>query len=110
MNVRLGEYDVSFSGADCVQVEGGGTDCTDPVITIPIERTIPHQNYNPASKLRRNDIALLRLAKMAPYTGEGFNSTTRYCSKPSYSLWPFSAKTGLFRLKAFEWLIIPVST
>ncbi|XP_047519408.1 phenoloxidase-activating enzyme-like isoform X1 [Pieris napi] len=68
INVRLGEYDVSFSGRDCVQVEGGGTDCTDPVVTIPIERTIPHKDYNPSAKLRRNDIALLRLAQMAPYT------------------------------------------
>ncbi|CAK1547621.1 unnamed protein product [Leptosia nina] len=68
INVRLGEYDVRVTGRDCVEVEGGGTDCTDPMLPLPIEATIPHKDYNPSAKLRRNDIALIRLAKLAPYT------------------------------------------
>ncbi|KAI8423514.1 hypothetical protein MSG28_012622 [Choristoneura fumiferana] len=71
-NVRLGEYDTANSGPDCVEVEGGepGTlDCTvDPVI-IPIERVIPHPDYNPRNSLKWNDIAMLRLKHIAPYTG-----------------------------------------
>ncbi|XP_073961108.1 phenoloxidase-activating enzyme-like isoform X2 [Choristoneura fumiferana] len=70
-NVRLGEYDTANSGPDCVEVEGGepGTlDCTvDPVI-IPIERVIPHPDYNPRNSLKWNDIAMLRLKHIAPYT------------------------------------------
>ncbi|VVC93916.1 unnamed protein product [Leptidea sinapis] len=67
-NVRLGEYDVSHDGPDCVDADGGGTDCTDGAMVIAIEKVIPHQLYDPNAKLRRNDIALLRLAEMAPYT------------------------------------------
>ncbi|XP_038218229.1 phenoloxidase-activating enzyme-like isoform X1 [Zerene cesonia] len=68
INVRLGEYDVSHAGPDCTEVEGGGTDCDDGEISIPIEATIPHRDYDPNAKLRRNDIALIRLKTMAPYT------------------------------------------
>ncbi|RVE51742.1 hypothetical protein evm_003545 [Chilo suppressalis] len=65
-NVRLGEYDTKNSGQDCVAVEGGATDCADPVVILPIERTITHQQYSPES--RHNDIGLIRLAQLAPYT------------------------------------------
>ncbi|CAG9792472.1 unnamed protein product [Diatraea saccharalis] len=67
-NVRLGEYDTTNNGQDCVPVEGGtgATDCADPVLIVPIERTIPHQQYSPQT--RRNDIGLIRLAQPAPFT------------------------------------------
>ncbi|KAI8423515.1 hypothetical protein MSG28_012622 [Choristoneura fumiferana] len=78
-NVRLGEYDTANSGPDCVEVEGGepGTlDCTvDPVI-IPIERVIPHPDYNPRNSLKWNDIAMLRLKHIAPYTDTGLPCIT----------------------------------
>lgn len=67
-NVRLGEYDVSTQGPDCVPVEGGGEDCTEGTTIIPIEKIIAHPNYDPVSALRRNDIAILRLESNAPYT------------------------------------------
>ncbi|KAL4709699.1 hypothetical protein ACJJTC_007430 [Scirpophaga incertulas] len=41
-------------------------ECSDIVLTLSIERTIPHSQYNP--KTNENDIALIRLADMAPYT------------------------------------------
>lgn len=69
-NVRLGEYDTANSGPDCVEVEGGepGTlDCTSDLVIIPIERIIPHPDYN---SLKRNDIAMLRLQHTAQYTGK----------------------------------------
>lgn len=70
-NVRLGEYDTSNSGPDCVPVEGGepgDMDCTTDPVIIPIEHIIPHPEYNPRNPLRRHDIALLRLSELAPYT------------------------------------------
>ncbi|XP_050356534.1 phenoloxidase-activating enzyme-like isoform X1 [Nymphalis io] len=67
-NVRLGEYDTSSDGRDCVSAEGGGLDCTDPPVILPIEEIIPHMDYSPESVLKRNDIGLLRLKEEAPYT------------------------------------------
>ncbi|XP_032521800.2 phenoloxidase-activating enzyme-like isoform X1 [Danaus plexippus] len=68
-NIRLGEYDTSNSESDCVEGEGGGVDCADEVLVIPIEKIIAHEGYDPMSPLRRNDIALIRMATSAPYTG-----------------------------------------
>nr|XP_026492018.1 phenoloxidase-activating enzyme-like isoform X3 [Vanessa tameamea] len=68
VNVRLGEYDTASYDKDCVEVEGGGQDCNEPVMIIPIEKVIPHKDYNPESALKRHDIALLRLTDAAPYT------------------------------------------
>ncbi|XP_075985902.1 phenoloxidase-activating enzyme-like [Anticarsia gemmatalis] len=67
-SVRLGEYDTSNEGPDCVIVEADGEDCTEGITRIPIERTIPHPEYNPVSPLKRHDIALIRMKQMAPYT------------------------------------------
>lgn len=67
--VRLAEYDTTNPGKDCAEVEAGGIDCTDGTITIPIEKTIPHPQYNPGQAQNRNDIALIRLAQMADFTG-----------------------------------------
>ncbi|GBP52153.1 Phenoloxidase-activating enzyme [Eumeta japonica] len=70
VNVRLGEYDTdnSLATKDCVPVEGGGVDCADPPLVIPIELTIPHPDYSPSDEARKNDIALIRLQRLAPYT------------------------------------------
>ncbi|XP_059050732.1 phenoloxidase-activating enzyme-like [Achroia grisella] len=65
-NVRLGEYDTSNNGRDCVLVAPGEEDCADPIVTIPIEDTIPHPEYDAIT--RKNDIALIRLEQNAPYT------------------------------------------
>lgn len=50
-------------------VEGGGTDCTDGAVIVPIEKTIPHPEYKPYSARQRNDIALIRLDRVVEYTG-----------------------------------------
>ncbi|XP_063833966.1 phenoloxidase-activating enzyme-like [Ostrinia nubilalis] len=65
-NVRLGEYDSSHTGPDCILVEGGGEDCTEGIVVLPIEKSIPHPEYNPITK--RNDIGLIRTQRAAPYT------------------------------------------
>ncbi|KAJ0171704.1 hypothetical protein K1T71_012467 [Dendrolimus kikuchii] len=64
--VRLGEYDVSHEGPDCVTVEAGGQDCTDGVTKINVESYTLHPAYDMVK--RKNDIALLRLEEMAPFT------------------------------------------
>lgn len=61
-SVRLGEWDLS-TDRDCEY-----DDCTDPVVDIPIERAITHEQYNPYSKSQQNDIALLRLSREITYT------------------------------------------
>lgn len=65
--VRLGEFDTSHDGMDCVEAAGGGEDCTDGAISFDIERTIPHPKYNQAQS-KRHDIGLIRLKGTAPYT------------------------------------------
>ncbi|CAB3240506.1 unnamed protein product [Arctia plantaginis] len=67
-NIRLGEYDTGHEGPDCMITEEGGEDCSQGVTRIPIDRTIPHPQYNPAHPQKRNDIGLIRMAQMAPYT------------------------------------------
>lgn len=66
-NVRLGEYDTAHEGPDCRPVEGGGEDCTEDIVIIPIAKTIPHAEYSPLT--RRHDIGLIRMQQAAPYTG-----------------------------------------
>ncbi|XP_075985901.1 phenoloxidase-activating enzyme-like [Anticarsia gemmatalis] len=66
--VRLGEYDATHEGPDCTPVAGGGQDCNEGVTRIPIDKTIPHPEYNPASTQKRNDIALIRMRQSAPFT------------------------------------------
>ncbi|CAB3245128.1 unnamed protein product [Arctia plantaginis] len=67
-NIILGEYDTSHEGPDCVPALGGGEDCTDGAIRIPIEKIIIHPQYEDNSKLRRNDIALIKMTELAPFT------------------------------------------
>ncbi|KAI5651638.1 trypsin domain-containing protein [Phthorimaea operculella] len=64
-NVYLGDYNKSHTGPDCIQ-ENGAEICSDGEVKIAIERMIPHAYYN--SQTLNNDIALIKLAKMAPYT------------------------------------------
>lgn len=66
--VRLGEYNTTNPGRDCVSVSAGGTDCTDPLVKIGIEKTIPHPDYQPYHFLRKHDIGLIRLQSIAPFT------------------------------------------
>ncbi|OWR45231.1 prophenol oxidase activating enzyme 3 [Danaus plexippus plexippus] len=67
-NVRLGEYNTTNDGPDCVEIPMEMKDCTDGVVVIPIEKIIPHEGYNPESVLKRDDIALIRMASYAPFT------------------------------------------
>ncbi|CAH1641727.1 unnamed protein product [Spodoptera littoralis] len=66
--IRLGEYNITNEGRDCKLSDGGGQDCTEGVTRIEIERTIPHPEYNPIKTARWNDIGLIRLKEVAPYT------------------------------------------
>lgn len=59
---RLGEYDLA-SKEDCID----GV-CADPIIRIDIEGIIVHPDYDG----KNQDIAVLRLEKDAPYTGNKF--------------------------------------
>ncbi|CAB3225806.1 unnamed protein product [Arctia plantaginis] len=68
IRIRLGEYDKDHEGPDCKTSESGGVDCTDGTIRIPIEKAIPHPEYNPNSVSRRHDIALIRMNRLAPFT------------------------------------------
>lgn len=61
-SVRLGEWDTK-SDEDCE-----GSDCSEPVVDVPISEIIPHENYAPNSQAQKNDIALLRLSRPVPST------------------------------------------
>ncbi|CAH0697303.1 unnamed protein product [Spodoptera exigua] len=67
-SVRLGDYNITNEGPDCKLSEGGGKDCTEGVTRIAIEKTIPHPQYSPIETARWNDIGLIRLKEIAPYT------------------------------------------
>lgn len=43
-------------------------ECADPVENIDVADTIVHEQYDAASDSQSNDIALIRLARPAPYT------------------------------------------
>ncbi|XP_035455812.1 phenoloxidase-activating enzyme isoform X2 [Spodoptera frugiperda] len=66
--IRLGEYNITNQGPDCKLAEGGGQDCTDGVTRVPIEKIIPHPNYSFSANDKRNDIALIKLKELAPYS------------------------------------------
>lgn len=61
-SVRLGEHDLS-STQDCEEGE-----CADPVQNIDVAQTIVHEQYEANADSQGNDIALIRLARAAPYT------------------------------------------
>ncbi|XP_043472965.1 serine protease easter-like [Leptopilina heterotoma] len=66
VNVRLGEYDTT-SNPDCI-IQSGYQVCADPIVIIPIQEIITHEDYVPNSKGQPNDIALLRLSKDIVFT------------------------------------------
>ncbi|XP_045518638.1 phenoloxidase-activating enzyme-like [Pieris brassicae] len=68
-SVRLGDYNITNPGIDCVEVEGGGTDCIAEPLSITINETIIHPEYRaPKTFVEPNDIALIRLQELAPYS------------------------------------------
>lgn len=72
-SVRLGEYDTENDGPDCVEVEGGGDDCTEGAITFKINKIIVHPGYNSELEvLKANDIGLLKLDGTVPYNGNEY--------------------------------------
>lgn len=58
--VRLGEWDLT-TDEDCDHSFLNEVVCADPHVDVNIEKSIPHNDYNPKEKT--NDIALLRLEK-----------------------------------------------
>ncbi|XP_060807688.1 phenoloxidase-activating enzyme-like [Amyelois transitella] len=65
-NIRLGEYDTSNEGRDCTVDFADDLDCNEPTVTIPIEETIVHPQYDLITK--SNDIGLVRMRDNAPFT------------------------------------------
>ncbi|XP_076657395.1 serine protease ea-like [Halictus rubicundus] len=66
-NVRLGEYDTNNT-VDCIN-DGNGTQiCADEHISVEVEKIILHENYQPTSRNRTYDIALIRLSRDVPFT------------------------------------------
>jgi len=61
--VRLGEWNTS-SVYDCN--EPG--DCANPVEDIPVAQVFEHENYDPRSPSKENDIAVIRLARKVSYS------------------------------------------
>lgn len=61
--MRLGEWDTNkekdcqcaYKSCDC--------ECAESVVDIEIAEIIKHENYNPMSASRENDIALVRLSR-----------------------------------------------
>nr|AAZ91695.1 hemolymph proteinase 24 [Manduca sexta] len=67
--VRLGEYNTTNEGPDCVSKSGGQPDCNQGIIRAPIEDIIPHPDYlKPNNIYGQHDIALIRLRVWAPRT------------------------------------------
>ncbi|XP_026286834.2 uncharacterized protein LOC113212374 [Frankliniella occidentalis] len=64
VTVRLGEHDLT-SDLDCNCI-GGGDICAPPVVDVDVEEAVAHPEY--VSGGRRNDIALVRLARPVALT------------------------------------------
>lgn len=62
----MGEWNLT-SERDC-EIVGGEEDCSEPVQDIPADKIITHEKYDPSSKNKFNDIALIRLARKVQYT------------------------------------------
>lgn len=43
--------------------------CAPPVLIVPVEEKIAHEDYNPYEVNQYHDVALLRLAQEVTYTG-----------------------------------------
>lgn len=68
-NVVLGEYEMNNHGTDCAMDIDGVNDCTDGAISIPVKDIHIHPSYF-GDVSSKGDIALIRLARAAPYTGK----------------------------------------
>ncbi|XP_072946550.1 phenoloxidase-activating enzyme-like isoform X2 [Epargyreus clarus] len=68
ISVRLGEYNTTNPGHDCIEVAGGGVDCTDGAVTVEIESYVVHEDFDPSQVFRYHDIALIRLKETVNYT------------------------------------------
>ncbi|CAG4972143.1 unnamed protein product [Colias eurytheme] len=69
VSVRLGDYNVTNPGRDCVEVDGDGVDCNLEPVTIRIEHIILHPDYKrEKTVMEANDIALIRLRQSVVYT------------------------------------------
>lgn len=60
VNVRLGEYNTSTPNPDFEDTPSGRI-YNDPLVTVPIEEAIFHENYD--ANALHNDIAILRLSR-----------------------------------------------
>ncbi|VVC93917.1 unnamed protein product [Leptidea sinapis] len=65
-SVRLGEYNKTNTGPDCI-MERGTKKCADRVMTVQIDFMVAHPNFSRQS-IRGNDIALIKLKDPVPYT------------------------------------------
>ncbi|CAH2098441.1 unnamed protein product [Euphydryas editha] len=64
-NVRLGDFNKTNSGPDCLIVDGKQV-CNGGAITIPIASVVSHPEFN-LPKYHGHDIAILKLAERVPY-------------------------------------------
>lgn len=64
--VRVGELNIS-STIDCEETGVEEKICADPHVDIPVEKVIPHENFN--IDTLKNDIALIRLKNSITFTG-----------------------------------------
>ncbi|CAH0715052.1 unnamed protein product, partial [Brenthis ino] len=64
-NVRLGEFNKTNSGPDCLVVAGKKI-CNEGAITIPIDHVISHPEFD-KHKYHGHDIAVIKLAQQVPY-------------------------------------------
>lgn len=49
--------------------QGNGRTCVNAAIDVGVEKTIPHPAYNPRTRDRYNDIALIRLSRDVKFEG-----------------------------------------
>ncbi|XP_038218228.1 phenoloxidase-activating enzyme-like [Zerene cesonia] len=69
VSVRLGDYNITNDGYDCIEVDGDGNDCNQDPVTIRIEQTILHPEYKiQQTVMEANDIALIRLQESVKYS------------------------------------------
>ena len=69
INVRLGEWDLSSPGRDCV-TSNGIQICNQQEVNVGVEETIPHPSYTDRDTNKAPDIALIRLNRPVQFTGK----------------------------------------
>lgn len=65
--VYLGEYDIRNPGPDCIKTDYG-VKCTDGALKIRIDSYITYPGYHSNRTSNFNDIGLIRLPRIVPYT------------------------------------------